>query len=114
MVKIRPATGDDAMRYYGKQPPFSFRGFVGEEDGEILGIGGVYRYGGMMWAFCEISEAGRSKRKSIMKVAHKVMELIDGKTVYAQAANLPTAPSFLERLGFYLVDAEHRIYRRLA
>jgi len=113
MVEIKPASQVEALKYYKRNPPFSFRGYVGLEGDNILGLGGIYRYGGRLWAFCDISDVGRTKRLSIMKVAKKVLALAEGRTVYAVAGNNTTAPSFLAHLGFELIDEENSLYRRL-
>lgn len=100
---IRPATAADAVAYYGKTPGMSFRGYVAELDGEIVGIGGVYYDNGMPIAFSEMKPPMRSHKKAMAKAVRMFERLFDslGTKVYAVAcATEPTAPYLLAKLGF--------------
>lgn len=102
-VTIRPATARDAQRYYGGPPPFSFRGYAAELNGEIVGVGGVYIQNGAYVAFSDMKSPLRQRKKTLAKACRILMELFDktGGPVYAVASNTePTAPYLLAKLGF--------------
>lgn len=113
MVEIRPATQKDVEAFYGKLPVFTMRGVVGTKDGEILGLGGTYKYQGNTVVFCEIKESAKQYRKSILKAAKMVINSIKDKRVFAFCdTGQSTAPAFLEHLGFMCVNEELNIYCR--
>lgn len=100
---IRTATAQDAAAFFGKAPDYSFRGYVADLEGEIVGIGGVFYYDGLAVAFSEMREPMRKHKKSIVKACRILTELFDklGGNVYAVACPTePTAPNLLARLGF--------------
>lgn len=102
-VNIRPATAEDARTFYGGAPKMSFRGFVAELDGELVGLGGVYYQNGVPIAFTEIRPAMRPYRKAIAKGCRMIVKLLDDLRgpVYAVACSTePTAPYLLAKLGF--------------
>ncbi len=102
-ITFRRATAADALAYYGKPAPFSFRGYVAELSGELVGIGGVYYQDGVPIAFSEMRPAMRPHRKAIAKACRMLTQFLDqiGGSVYAVACPAePTAPRLLAKLGF--------------
>ena len=102
-VTFRRATAADALAYYGKPAPFSFRGYVAELGDEVIGIGGVYYQDGTPIAFSEMRPAMRTHRKAIAKACRMLMQFLNqiGGPVYAVACPTePTAPRLLAKLGF--------------
>lgn len=100
---FRPATAADAVAYFGGPPKLSFRGFVAELDGEIIGIGGVYYDNGVPIAFSEMREPMRRYRKARAKACRILTRFFDqlGGKVYAVACPTePTAAALLAKLGF--------------
>jgi hypothetical protein len=113
MIDIRRATQKDAERWYGKPPVFSMKGYVAEKDGELLGIGGVFRAGARQYVFAEMLPSAHCYAKSILTLAKKVMQDVEGSVVYAiRQDDEPTAQRFLEHLGFKPVDEGEALYRR--
>lgn len=103
-VTIRPATQKDAVQFYdGRRPPFSFRGYVAEKDGVVIGVGGVYYQDGIPVAFSDMKPAMRRHKKVMAKACRILLSLFDqiGGPVYAVACSTePTAPYLLAKLGF--------------
>lgn len=100
---FRRATAQDALVFYGKTPPMSFRGFVAELDGEVIGIGGIYYNEGVPVAFTDLGEPMRKHKKAIAKACRMLTRFFDqtGGKVYAVACpKEPTAPYLLAKLGF--------------
>ena len=100
---LRPATAKDAVAFYGKTPPFSFRGFVADLDGEVVGICGVYYEKHRPVAFSEMRDAMRPYKKEIAKACRMLMQLLNqlGGSVYAFACPTePTSGYLLAKLGF--------------
>lgn len=112
-VEIRTANQKDVEAFYGKMPVFSMRGVVAVKDGEVLGLGGTYKYKGNTVVFCEMKESAKQYRKSILKAAKIVINNIKEKRVFAFCdTGQQTAPAFLKHLGFICVDEERKIYCR--
>jgi len=102
-VTFRHATTADAKAYYGISAPFSFRGYVAELEGELVGIGGIYYQAGVPVAFSEMRPAMRAHRKAIAKACRMLTQFFNqlGGPVYAVACPTePTAPYLLAKLGF--------------
>jgi hypothetical protein len=104
-VLFRPARQEDARAFYGKDPELSFRGYVAELHGEVVGVGGVYYdAGGIPMAFTEMREELAKRKKDCARACRLMVGYIDSlrvPTVYAVAdQNIETAPRLLRRLGF--------------
>lgn len=102
-VVFRPATDADAQRYYGRRAHSSFRGFVAELNGELVGLAGVYYQDGVPIAFSEINPHVRSRRRDIVRGVKMLMQIVDTikGPVYAVANPAePTAPYLLAKLGW--------------
>lgn len=74
---FRPATREDAARFYKGIPQLSFRGWVAEQGGKIVAIGGVSYEGGRPVAFSEITDAFRNSKKDVAKGCRILMRMID-------------------------------------
>ena len=100
---FRKATAADALAFYGEPAKMSFRGFVAELDGEVVGIGGVYYDNGVPIAFSETRPPMRKHKKAMAKACRILTRFFDqlGGRVYAVACSTePTAPYLLAKLGF--------------
>lgn len=114
--EIRYATRQDWINFFGKPPDHSVRALVGVVDGEILGIAGLEYAGEQMTAFSCYRPESKKYPLSTMKMGKRLVKMIEnyGKNVLALAdKDEPTAPDFLERLGFVFVGntAEGRVYK---
>lgn len=115
MIELRQATQRDIEDYYGRLPLCTMRGVVAVKDGEVLGVGGTYRYRGDTIVFCEMKDHAKKYRKYILKAAKMVLENLREKRVFAICdAEQPTAKQFLEHLGFFCIDEVKNIYVREA
>jgi len=103
-INFRPATRSDALRYYGRDPVATFRGYVAERGGEIIGIGGVYYDLGVPVVFTEMSPEMAASKKDCARGARLMVSYLDSldiPVVYAVAdTNYTTAPYLLAKLGF--------------
>lgn len=97
MLEMRVATKEDVEQFYGKDPEFTFKGFTGVQDGEIMGVCGVYFIQGIAVVFSEIKE-GISKKLVVMGI-RKIMELADSLP-YKVYATTETSQHLLIKLGF--------------
>jgi N-acetylglutamate synthase-like GNAT family acetyltransferase len=107
-MNFRPATLDDLIAFNGRRPEMTMRAFVAEEDGKVLATGGTYYSGGSMVVFCDLGDEIRKSPKSILKGAKYVMEKVRqmGVPVVALCSKTePTAPGFLNHLGFEFARA---------
>ena len=103
-IIFRPATRADALRYYGQTPVATFRGFVAEENEEVIGIGGVYYDLGVPMVFTEMRPEMERNKRACARAARFMIEYtdsLDTPVVYAVAdTNYQTAPGLLAKLGF--------------
>jgi hypothetical protein len=101
-VKIRPATRDDVLQWYGNVPA-TMRAIVAEDDGRVLGIAGLASVGGGLQAFSEIDDALRGHRLFLARAAIAFRGLLaetPGAIVAICSQCEPTAPRLLSWLGF--------------
>ena len=108
MIEIRDATAADWEEFFGSRPRQTFRAVVGEEDGELLGIGGVV-YERVPKVFMDLTEAGAKRPKDIVKGTKKVIDALkkNHAMVYAVAQNDDVARRFLAHFGFrYVADTD--------
>jgi hypothetical protein len=103
VIEFRTATPKDVTEYYGGLPAFSFKGMVAVEDGEVIGVGGVYRYAGVPLIFSERKGQMRKHLKARAKAVRILISFAEslGPVVYAVPDPIePTAPYLLAKLGF--------------
>ncbi len=115
---IACATQSLARAYWGGDPPFSFRGYVALLDGEVVGVGGLYRMCGRLWLFSGFRPELRPYRKTRAKAVRMLLQLADMYTepVYVTPdREEPTAMPLLTKLGFVPtgeeVDGDHVLVR---
>ena len=114
MIEFVPATPELMARFYGKPIERTVRGFVGMEDGEVLGIGGYYLTQESIIVFSEISPKGMTKKKSIVKGIKKVLQIAKqtGLPIYAVPdVNIESASKLLKPIGF--IELKPGVYRWL-
>ena len=100
---IRRATYGDAVAFYGGDPLYSFKGYVVELNGDIVGLAGIYYEDGKPIVFSEMKDAMRPYKKAIAKTCRLIMRMLDdlGRAAYAFAApSEPTSGYLLAKLGF--------------
>lgn len=76
MIEIRQAVASDLLALRGSLPAQSCRAFTAVEGGDPIGIAGVYRDEGYMVAFSHATERLRRHPKSIVKLAKKMMTIV--------------------------------------
>jgi hypothetical protein len=101
VVEIRPATREDMVGFYQKNPQHSCRSWVCVEDEKIVGLFGYYISNGLLMAFCDIR--GEHPKLKVWKTALRCLEELK-KTglpfIAIPNKELPRAGQFLSRLGF--------------
>lgn len=99
---VRNATQRDIEEWYDGKPPFSVRAVVGELDGEVVAIGGVYRDREVVVGIAGLKDVMRDRFKDVVRMVRagqKIMQ--DYAYVVAFASEQePTADSFIRHLGF--------------
>jgi hypothetical protein len=66
---VRNATKQDIESYAGRPSAQTIRAVVGELDGRIIGIGGMYLQSGRWYAFADIPEEARKYKVHIIRAA---------------------------------------------
>ena len=101
---IREATEADVRAFYGSVN-WTFRAFVAELDGQVLGIGGGYYDGPSVVAFSSLKPEMLRYKKTIVLGARKIMELVRGRSCFAIASEKhPGSERLLEHFGFERVN----------
>lgn len=101
-VTIRPATAEDFARWGDPTPPYRVRAWVGEKDGEILGIGGVaYPPGSLPVAWVNFTPDAYRYPKTMHQTALRFLAAIDHPRIILSADNsIGASRRWAERLGF--------------
>lgn len=112
-ITLRQATQKDVESYYGGLPLCTMRGIVAVKDGEVIGLGGTYKYQGYTVVFCDMRENAKKHKKHIIKAARMVLaNLCTGRVFAICDTKQESAPRFLGHLGFELIDPEKNVYMR--
>ena len=112
MPLIRAARADDIVAIFGKPFYDSFRGYVAELDGKIIGIGGII-YTQPAQAISEITDEMRKYPVTLMRGAKMLIKLIEScpYQVFARPSEKEkTAKRFLTHLGFVPMNDEVYIW----
>lgn len=109
---IRPATRDDLTAICGKRPGSTFRAWVIEKEGKPIAAGGVVYEKPLIIGFSRIAADAQMKPQTIWRLTRKLWNnvmALGHPAIYAIAdPELPTAPAFLERLGFKHIESDVR------
>lgn len=103
MITIRAATQRDVETFYGKMPPLTMKGFVGEHEGNILGIGGIYWDEGKKVLFSDIKPEGKKFKKTMVRIAKRIIAEFNPRYAIAEV-DTEGAIKLLEHLGFERVE----------
>jgi len=100
-VEFAPVTQELAERFYGGPAPWSFQGHVALLDGEPVGLGGIFYCNGHAFAFTEMKDALRARKRDKARCVRVLEPLLTGfkGMLYAVACE-PTSAGMLKRLGF--------------
>lgn len=94
---------DDFQAFYGRDLPYTAKGWVAELDGKIIGIGGFALLGMPALAFSDMTEEMKAFPITIMRESKRIMaELAKTRSsAYCLASKeFPNSAQFLERLGW--------------
>lgn len=95
MIKSRPATRSDIVKFLGKIPGKSIKARVLEVDGEVAGMAGYYIVNGVAVMF---SESNRPLPK--MTIWRESKAMMDSIKIPAVCTAEENSGSFLQRLGW--------------
>lgn len=104
-MEILPATLEDFVALYGHAPPYSFQGFTVHDQGQPVGMGGLYYSNGALVVFSRINAV--ISRRVIVQVCRKVMTLARerGAQVYAMRdPAIATSAGLLAHFGFEQIE----------
>ena len=115
---IREATHADVAAFFKKRDldAPTFRGWVGELDGRVIGIGGLARLGNGRWfAFLDLADEARPFKMTLMRQAKRTLEearQMGIRYVYAEMNTAErNAEEWLTRLGFELDPRSQYLFR---
>ena len=99
---MRIATAADIENFYGGPPLYSMRAVVAELDGKIIAIGGTYRIGLDIFAFSDMHDEMRGRKRDMVRMVKLGLPLLAKYTRVAAFASPkePTSRNFLQALGF--------------
>lgn len=106
-VEFTEMTAELVHAFYGGPPPFTMRGYVAMLDGRPVGLGGIHYYDGVPFAFTEMTDELRARRRDKARCFRKLEPLLRqfGGVLYAVACE-PTSLPMLKRLGFFDTGAK--------
>ena len=114
-LTIRRATREDIEAFSSQPNKPTLKAWVGEVDGEIIGIGGLAFAHGRWFAFCDVTEEARKYKIGIMRLAKHIMADAQAqgiRYIYADAdKNEPKAVAWMTSLGFEIDPRSNRYYR---
>lgn len=109
---VRPATAEDITLFSDAGP--TFRAWVGEVDGKVVGVSGLVRIKGRWFIFCDLKDEAKKFKITIARNAHRVMDearKMGIRFIYAQVdKNEPRAIAWIATLGFE-PDPRSNLYR---
>lgn len=101
---VRPATKEDIEAYSDLHDKPTIKAWVGEVDGEVVGISGLALHQGRWFIFCDLKDEAKKYPITIARNAHRVMDEVRKmgiKFVYAQIdLGEPRSIAWLGTLGF--------------
>ena len=114
-VCVRPATRADIEAFSDLRGKPTLKAWVGELDGEILGIGGLAYAKGRWFAFCDLKPEAREYKMTLARTAKMVLREARQqgiRFVYAEAdLNERASVRWLTSLGFRLDPRTAYLYR---
>lgn len=106
MFQIRPATRDDVVKVLG-QVPVTVRALVADEDGDTIGLAGVFRINGQSYFFGELTDRMRHKHTvTMVKTARKMIANAKPPVLAIADASIEKSAKFLSYLGFIPTEQE--------
>jgi hypothetical protein len=103
-VKVRPATQDDALSYYGRTIPWPWFGLAAEFEGVVVGIGGVAWTDDGATAFLNCDPQYMPEPLRAHKLARMIIEMVHSSgepSLYViPSPGVTTAKRWLSALGF--------------
>jgi hypothetical protein len=114
-VIIRPATADDIATFSDLPSKPSIRAWVAEQDGKLLGMGGVVFSQGRWLAFVDLTDDLRPHKIAIARTAIRFLAECRRsgiRFIYAEAdTKEPGASRWLTSLGFEIDPRKQYLYR---
>ncbi len=112
---IRPSTLEDVIEMTGDTFPESIRSVTAEHEGKVVAIAGV-RHSSPPVCFSDIRPEIKEHPRAVAIMIRRVRKMLSEYHVpiYAIAdANEPTAPGFLQHVGFEFVTSaiQGEVYR---
>lgn len=106
MIKIVPSTAEHIKAMYGATHGVTVRAVSAVEDGQVIGIGGVYKSNGNTVAFLRLSDRMRSNPKTLLKSVREFLSKIEGPIFANCDTKIEAAPRFLSHLGFVNIKGD--------
>jgi hypothetical protein len=105
MVTVRRATKEDIESFSSARGKPSIKAWCGvNDDGVIIGLGGLAYKEGRWFAFCDLTPEARKYKITIAKMGRQVMrDAVAGKHKFVYAGvdtSEPMAARWVESLGF--------------
>lgn len=102
-MEIVPATPALVEAFFGRPPPYTFRGHAALIGDKVVGLGGISFVGGMPIAFTDMKDELRARpmdRARCYRFLKRQFQHHAGRLFAICSEDEPTAPRVLERLGF--------------
>ena len=106
---VRAATKADIQTFYGRPVTDRYKAIVVEDEGRILGLGGViFRRGSCPTAFMDagVGVDPKDHLRSLAVARKRFMEILSSTPGMVYAVRTDGSPHFLNRVGFVYIGDE--------
>lgn len=114
-MHVRAATATDIAAFSDMTGKPTLKAWVGEVDGQIVGLAGFAFSHGRWYAFCDLREAARAHKVAIVRAGLMILaeaRRMGIRYLYAEAdPKEPGAVRWLTSLGFALDPRTTYLYR---
>lgn len=115
MIAIRPATAEDIARFSDMANKPSIRAWVAEQDGRLLGMGGIALAKGRWFGFVDVTDEMLAHKITLARAAIRFLDEVKRsgvRFIYAEVSpHEPGAGRWLESLGFEFDVRSQHFYR---
>lgn len=107
---LRPASNDDWSSFCAGVPvPEVWIGYVAEEGGRLLGLGGLWELHGRWWATLKRAP-GAKRPKMLLRAARELLDIAGTAEAPVHALadpDIPGSERLLRGLGFEMTDEKY-------
>ena len=98
-IEFVPLTDDIAEKFWGTKPAVTIKAVVAIEDGEVIGVAGVYRIGLAYMLFSDVTPRFEVNKRNFVLGVRAVRKLIDSLKLPVYAHSLTGNNTVIKHTG---------------